>query len=602
MAAIENLRALTGRHRRKAPMRTSALDLRQLLRTPSARKWIHYLAKAVALLGAFFLIGYFAPRMPAFVVAVLWALMTAVSTVGFVYLATVRKTLKQNKYEPGGWNARLTNGRILAILVGFVISAIFTAGLFFEIPRWNAADWGLMALSIPLYAGVSLAAARILRNEFRPLYRSGGVARASYFATGILLCLLGMLVSWLAPEPGFSSILEAQQAASQAFVGSPSLLMYDLGNLAALSDAITQYGVSLAAQTNGLVYVVMRLVVYASIFFGIANLLSLCYLDVHELRRAFAPLATEDNPNERAPLTRRFVVTAVVLPLCLAGAFMAADHQVVRMEESGEYSAMKNAVRDYLGLTVYAVDGKYYAPATVEQAVSDVRQQADALSQEARETLADNIGKAMKAREDNIDGYLTWYFGLSDDYLRQNAGDDAEAYVAQTFSKELNKNAEDEDSALLGKLSEYSSRAVQLQAEAVQKLAGHELTHLPEWLVKTELPYDEGFLEECLGSTRSLLGASELLDVNSETGYNENAISESILERAKDAEFYTKLVERVNEELKDRDFLQQIGHNVGKAVSSVFGTAERERLEGVYREEIESIIQEERESLLALVG
>lgn len=579
------------------------------------KKWRAYFAKSVVLLGAFFLIGYFAPRMPSLAVAVLWALMSAVSTVGFVYLSAVKKTLRQNKYQPGGWFARLNNGRIGSIVVGFVLSALFAAGLFFEIPRWGTAEWALVACSIPLYLGISLLASRFLSREYQPLFRTGGVARISCIATGIVLLLAFALISWLAPEPGYASILEAQQAASQAFVDSPSLLIYDLGNVAALSDAITMYGVSLAARTNGLVYVAARVVVCASIFFGIANLLSLCYLNATELRRAFSPLVTDEGALGRTPLTRRFVAVAVALPVCLAIAFMAADHHVNQAEASGEYSAMKQAVRDYLGLTVCTVSGSAYAPQTVAQAAHEARQDADALSQEARDTLTPLIDASLDARADNVDSYLDWYFDLSADAStleRSMGGMGAEEYAERQLEERLGKGVDDTE--LVGKLVEYSGRATQLYAKAVQSLSGHELTHLPEWLVKTEEPYDSAFLDECLGPARALLDASELMDVG-DAADADDAISRDIAERAKDKGFYADLTARLSEALEKAGesegdgVFDRLGHLVGSAVSGavesvsrLFGVDDESRNRDAYKQEILDAIEEERADLLALIG
>lgn len=49
------------------------------------KAWGAYLLKAVVLVGVVCLVGHFAPSMPAPLVAVLWAVLSAVAAIGLAY-------------------------------------------------------------------------------------------------------------------------------------------------------------------------------------------------------------------------------------------------------------------------------------------------------------------------------------------------------------------------------------------------------------------------------------------------------------------------------------------------------------------------------------
>ena len=59
----------------------------------SWKRWGLYLIESMVLIGLLFLMSRLVPVMPSFVIALLWAVLTFVMTIGHVYRVVVKKTL-----------------------------------------------------------------------------------------------------------------------------------------------------------------------------------------------------------------------------------------------------------------------------------------------------------------------------------------------------------------------------------------------------------------------------------------------------------------------------------------------------------------------------
>lgn len=157
----------------------------------SWKRWELYLIESMVLIGLLFLMSRLVPVMPSFVIALLWAVLTFVMTIGHVYRVVVKKTYRQVRYREGGMHARFNNGRILSIIIGFVFSAVCSAGLILSTPRWGTLEWILTVISIPLYIVVFLVADKLSRREYTENYRLSGCLFWSYIVVGCywLFCI-----------------------------------------------------------------------------------------------------------------------------------------------------------------------------------------------------------------------------------------------------------------------------------------------------------------------------------------------------------------------------------------------------------------------------
>ena len=130
-----------------------------------------YLVKAAVLFVALLLIGWFAPIMHPVLLAFLWAALSAVSAMSIAYDSVIKKARNQHQYKSGSLFARLNSGRVFSLTIAFVVSAVCTAGLIMEAPKWEIAEWVLISLAVPLFLGVFELLKRFFAKQYEPLYQ-----------------------------------------------------------------------------------------------------------------------------------------------------------------------------------------------------------------------------------------------------------------------------------------------------------------------------------------------------------------------------------------------------------------------------------------------
>ena len=338
----------------------------------SAKRWRIFFVKALILLGALFLIGYLAPSMPAILIALIWAGLTAISTISFVYFVVDRKKIKQiAKYKEQGRFAKLNSGRVFWLIAGFVISAIFAGGILFSASKWNAIDWLLIALSIPLYYGISTFVDKYVDREYKPQFRNVGIIRLTSLFVIALLCVICLTITPFIPSESYGNFIDALLAADKPFINSPSSLAADIGNASVVSDIVMTYGIPKVTESSFILFVIGRLVMYASILVSIVNLLNLCYLNLHELRKVFAPLPSEQEENFSYPLKKKYIALTVALSLCLVGAFIYADHESSEIKSAGEHTSLEILTHEQLNAVAYLVDGKDMDQQIIERILNE---------------------------------------------------------------------------------------------------------------------------------------------------------------------------------------------------------------------------------------
>lgn len=106
-------------------------------------------------------------------------------------------------------HARFNNGRILSIIIGFVFSAVCSAGLILSTPRWGTLEWILTVISIPLYIVVFLVADKLSRREYTENYRLSGCLFWSYIVVGVLLVVLYTVAMLVRPMTTYDSAVDA---------------------------------------------------------------------------------------------------------------------------------------------------------------------------------------------------------------------------------------------------------------------------------------------------------------------------------------------------------------------------------------------------------
>lgn len=591
---------------------------RSFLRSRAVGRGASYLVKAAVLVGLLYAFGRYAGMLPPAGVAAVWAVLSAVSSLGLAYRHVVRKTIKQQAYyEAGGGLARINNGRLLCLVGSFALSAVFIAGFVLEAPAWEASEWVLVAAAVPVYPLVFLLVYRLMRRQLRPVHRISGAVGWSVWIAGALLCAAYLALCLAQPAATFESAAAAFDSVAQPFADSPSALMREAGVLAAFSDGLAAYGASKAAEVSGAGYLAIKVALNASAFFGVANLLGLCMLGWFELKRVFLPLeagpasdagadmgadasaasspsATAPGPGalpaadvpdagpgapvEPAPAPvlapaaapaplRAAVATFVALPVMLAAAFLVADAAVARAAQTEEFTAAERFVRDQMGLAVFVLDGRYYDQAAVEALLEEARVASAALSEEAEATLVPLINASFDARLANVDAYLDWYYSLPADYERlvTMVTGTVEDFMRDQFT--ANIEAGIDDTALEDALRDLAERAAALEEDTASRLAEFEIAGVPEWLLMEKVPLEPDFMSGALEPSARILSAGERLGLSAGTGIVTGAaakhVAENLATKVVEKQFFKEFVKKVAGKLGGRAVSAAVGGAVG---------------------------------------
>ena len=593
---------------------------RSFLRSRAVGRGASYLVKAAVLVGLLYAFGRYAGMLPPAGVAAVWAVLSAVSSLGLAYRHVVRKMIKQQAYyEAGGGLARINNGRFLCLVGSFALSAVFIAGFVLEAPAWEASEWVLVAAAVPVYPLVFLLVYRLMRRQLRPVHRISGAVGWSVWIAGALLCAAYLALCLAQPAATFESAAAAFDSVAQPFADSPSALMREAGVLAAFSDGLAAYGASKAAEVSGAGYLAIKVALNASAFFGVANLLGLCMLGWFELKRVFLPLeagpasdagadmgadasvvsgasatapapapvplpaadapdAGPGAPVEPAPAVvpapapapaplRAAVATFVALPIMLAAAFLVADAMVARAAQTQEYTAAERFVRDQMGLAVFVLDGHYYDQAAVEALLEEARVASAALSEEAEATLVPLINASFDARLANVDAYLDWYYSLPADYERlvTMVTGTVEDFMRDQFT--ANIEAGIDDTALEGALQDLAGRAAALEEDTALRLAEFEIAGVPEWLLTEKIPLEPDFMSGALEPSARILSAGERLGLSAGTGIVTGAaakhVAENLATKVVEKQFFKEFVKKVAGKLGGRAVSAAVGGAVG---------------------------------------
>lgn len=564
------------------------------------------------------LLGHFAPSMPPFAVSLFWAALSALSAIGLAYYAVMKKTHNRFKYQEGGMLHRINEGRTFSLVVRFVVAAACMTGLMLEAAKWGVAEWVFVVAAIPAYALVFLLVQHRLGKEYERAFLAASTVKWSCIIVCVLLCAAYAVFALAQPAASYDSAANAFLSAQQPFENSPSKLMSEVGMLASLVDGLTAYGMSQAAHLSYPIYVIFRIVLVASAFFSVANLLGVCSLETKEIKRVFAPLAslqeagaavteTEPNPSCKtastsdaenaseaepssdaeqakpsyppsdkrdasARLNKKYVAIAAALPVCLVVAFMGANFAVEKAAETEEFSAAESFVRDQAGMAAFVLDDTYYDYQAVEHLMSDVQAKSDELYSNAQETLVPLINESYDARVANVDKYLDWYYSLPADYerLARTITGTAESFVEEQFQNAIEDGID--DSQLENEFDAFFQQAEQLKADAEAQLEAYRLDDVPGWLVTTTEVLDTDFLAQPMEPAQKLLDAGQRLGINAAAGVAGGVLAKQLVSKAIGKQFCSKVVTKLTTAAASRAASGAVGGAVG-TLAGPLGTA-----------------------------
>lgn len=588
---------------------------REFLAKPQARRWGAFFAKAYGLLAALFVFSLAAPVLPPVVLALVWAVLSIAAGIALEYHVVVRKTHRQLMLKEGGRLAALNSGRIISLAFAFVMSAACIAGLVLGAPRWSMFEWCLMAMAPLLFVVAYALVNKFIGKEYGAPFRKSKTVIWSWVILGIILVAASVVSLLVQPPADEENVRITIDAAKGLFYDSPSSLMYVIGLYLSYVSGITELGVSIAAQFFGPGRILWQVALYATAFFGIAELIGLCALERSEVRKVFLPLGDSSEAAGKPVYVKRYVAAACILPLCLAALFLVADFETCKVVEMQGRSVIEQTVAETMALPVNGLnDVKFYSYEKSEALKTDVKRRLDKLMESDGAHLADLINESYDARLKNVDNYLDWYYSLPADYERllQMFGDNIEGYLGEQFDEKIRAGID--DSELESALMAYSLEVAQIDKDYQDSLSKIEIKGIPRSLMNivgsAELDEEtQGYLKEW-DSSRERISASAAV------GLLTAGVAANVLAKP----FFKKMATKIITALGTRGVGSAAGGAIGSIVGPLgtatglligtavgigadYGLLKIDELQNreSYREQIVKALEDERAAWLALV-
>ena len=564
------------------------LDTAKRLAKKAAQLWDDWRIRSVAysalLTLALFAITRFVPSMPPILIAVIWAIASVFAAVRLAYCAVIKRTHKQSALRAGGYTSRFNQGRILALIVSFVLAAVGVGILFLSMVKWGAVEWLVIACGPLLFIPATIISEKIAHREFADTYLTVGKIKANTLV--LFLMLIVIYIPALLIAGGFDAPDSAAQAVADSvgvFDSSPSAVISELGKLTALVDGMTAFALGHIAETSEWLYVVIKIMLTAMAFLAYTGLISAISIKHDELLRIFRPIETGEalketsNQSEIPPqpkrIVRRYAATAVILPLILIAAFPAVDKNLEQVTQSEPYTRVEQFVRDQVDFMAVTIDGKYYDPAAIQALEEEALARYDALTTDAREQLTAIVNEMCDQQIANVDSYLDWYYSLTADYERL-AGlftGTLEEGMAKQLEQRLSEGVD--TSKLDALLNDFASQAEAIRAEFEMGLSEHEITGIPGWLVTESRSIASADLLTPPQPTQQLLEFRERTVVSVGAGVASGILAKRAAGKIVTSEAFEQMTKKLASALTRSGIVKAATSAIGTVITPGAGTA-----------------------------
>lgn len=354
------------------------------------------------------------------------------------YSSAVNQIRTLSYYKVGGRAHRFLSQRWLRTLI-WVISALATTFLMLlQFATYTAIEWIALAIAIPLYWACHTKIYRFLASELKKRYvtTSLTITWARWLCPLLMLCVYGFLV-WIiggiTTYESLSSALAAKRAGLPDQAGS-QIVQIAL-RISTFADGFKSYAIGhFSSFGRHLPLLITALGTYV-VFFNACTTLSCFSISSHEMRRVIGPLSDEDVPPP-IPRMRAFITSAVVtfvaffiyLPIFAGTEAWVKGHPAV-LETIG---ALEKQVEN--------IDGAIYSPGTIAK-IELAKAVALGKLNVSRATMEGQVDRAFDRMEQNVDGYLDWYYSLTAEYMRLGKllTGEIETYMEQKLAEYLQK-------------------------------------------------------------------------------------------------------------------------------------------------------------------
>lgn len=472
--------------------------LERLFPTSTRNQSAFYALKAIVVVALLYLFGHFAETFHPLTIAIIWVFVSVFMSIAFAYPYIIKKKNTKEMFQDYSEASKRINGRFGRLIFSFVLCALLSATLMIESQKWAIAEWAIVIFSIPLYYFVSLFINRtIISKQYKPVYQRRGTMLWSQIGTGVLLTIVFLIVGFAYLYGNSFSLGESFSNTKLLFENSPSALLAEVGKIGYLVDGFTTYGLSQLGTFDYVLYLVISLLLCISSSFALSHLLSLCSLEMRELKKVFLPIEEKNNTVLRNKTIIYSILTLIAISAIFVGMYMYGEEKTAIAKQTNTYTAVEELIREQANLTTYEIDGRLYDKGMIDETINSLIEQNQDYRQK-RDALVNSINSSYDTCVSNVDTYLDWYYRpLHEDFfgvIQQNINnwtnannDRAYQEYKTRITNGINQEQFETD------VKNYNQVISNLESQVKDDISGSQLNSIPPWLATQTCPFENYF-------------------------------------------------------------------------------------------------------------
>lgn len=379
--------------------------------------FIQFCVEALILLALLSFAKDCSPILPAFILPLVFLIYAVPATIGSMYNVVVNRLHKQDLYNETGKLSHY-NRRWFVWFGGFFVAYLISAVLFvLQAPSWDAKEWLLIWMSVPIYYVVFLITQRICKREYSAKYFKARAIKWSIIATTILVTILYAVVAAQAPTEPQIDLHAIIQDRYLPFADSPSAFLGEVEKLTTYANCLTQYGVGRLEGLSYPVSFIIKLILGFSVFAGIISQLGFCLLNRHEIESVFR-LLPADGGKSKEPVQPKYIIILVAAWVVLSGIFYGLNVAAEKVRETSEYTFADEWIDSTSEWVILAAETDIEVIKEDIEIVDSARehnerfaQKRDAFIAEHKPALIDVVNSYYDSCEANVDSYAEWFEG-----------------------------------------------------------------------------------------------------------------------------------------------------------------------------------------------
>ncbi|MEI3376401.1 MAG: hypothetical protein V8R08_00930 [Coriobacteriales bacterium] len=274
-----------------------------------------YFVRAIPLMLALFLLAKIAPDLPMGFLPVAIIVYAFIAMMGSLHFVVMHRTLREYKLREGGRLSRWNRWWMFSLIVLFVLGLISGFLFLLEAPEWGSLEWTLILSAVLVYFVIFALLFLRLRREFTDRFDKTYAMKWAFWFTGIFLCILCAVISAFEAPPEVISMYGAFQEVELFFDDSSCALLSELEYLTSFFEGLKAYVMHNMAGGHILVAVIIKVVLFAPVFFGLMSQFCFCLLSRDEIAAEFHELSATGVKRDakQLPAIRYLVILSALI-------------------------------------------------------------------------------------------------------------------------------------------------------------------------------------------------------------------------------------------------------------------------------------------------